>query len=1317
MTNLSGPVFWRSRSILVALAVAAAMVASPTDSRMTAAPSRAATLTDCTGQSDGTACDDGNACTVGETCQAGVCLRPASFAEPAGSPVASGATPRSVVIADVNGDGKLDLVVANYGDGNVSILLGSGSGGFSPASGSPVTVGALPISVAIGDMNGDGKLDLAVANYFSNDVTILLGNGLGGFSPAAGSPVTAGTSPRSIVIGDVNGDGKLDLAVANLSSNNVTILLGNGAGGFGPAAGSPVAVGTQPASIAVGDVNGDGRLDLAVANFGSNNVTILLGNGVGGFGPAAGSPVTVGTGPASVAMGQINGDSTLDLAVANYGSDNATILLGNGAGGFSPAAGSPVTVGTAPLSVAIGDVNADGRLDVAVANATSNNVTILLGNGAGKFRPIAGSPVTVGTTSESAGLGDFNADGKFDIAVANSGSDNVTILLNNTTFAADGATCDDGNACTVGETCHLGNCVAPLALGQPAGSPIAVGATPYAVAVGDVNGDGKLDLAVANYFSNNVMILLGNGSGGFSQAAGSPVAVGSPIYVAIGDMNGNGNLDLAVANINGYVTILLGNGSGGFSQAAGSPVAVGANPNSIAVGDVNGDGKSDLVVANASSNNVTILLGNGSGGFGQAAGSPIAVGTGPFSVAVGDWNGDGRLDLAVANNGDGDVTILLGNGSGGFSQAAGSPVPSGTQPASIAIGDVNGDGKPDLAVANFLSNDVTILLGNGSGGFSQAAGSPVAVGAAPASVVVGDVNGDGKLDVAVANYGSTTVTVLLGNGSGGFIQAVGSPFAAGTRPASVVVGDLNGDGMLDLAAANAGSNNVTVLLGKGCPTAGCFALSLTQPSGSPVAVGNLPDSVAVGDVNGDGKLDIAAAIGNASNVAVLLGNGAGGFSQAAGSPVAVGLAPASVVVGDVNGDGKLDLAVANYLSNNVTILLGNGSGGFSQAAGSPVGVGTGPVSVAFGDVDGDGKLDLAVAKYDDNNVTILLGNGSGGFSQAAGSPVAVGMNPHSAEFGDLYGDGKLDLAAANGGSNSVTILLGNGSGGFSQAAGSPIAVGSEPVSVAVKDANGDGNLDLAVANYNGSNVTILLGNGSGGFSQAAGSPVAAGTEPRSVEFGDLNGDGKLDLAVANLASDNVTILIGNGSGGFSQPAGSPVFMGTLSQPSAVAFGDMNADGRLDLAVANYNAGNVAILLNHTAPASNGTACDDGNACTANDVCGGGACAGVVITAPPETQNLSVAANKTTYSWSAAAFATQYDVLRGSTAALPVGPGGGDEVCFDNLAGSTLADGTVPAPNAGFWYLARGENTCGNGTFGTQGFHGVPGVPRVTATCP
>jgi predicted outer membrane repeat protein len=351
--------------------------------------------------------------------------------------------------------------------------------------------------------------------------------------------------------------------------------------------------------------------------------------------------------------------------------------------------------------------------------------------------------------------------------------------------------------------------------------------------------------------------------------------------------------------------------------------------------------------------------------FTEATGSPVGAGTRPYSVAVGDFNGDGKPDLAVANSGSDNVTILLGDGNGGFTEPAGSPVGTGSTPLSVAVGDFNGDGKPDLAVANSGSGNVTILLGDGSGGFSQPAGSPVGTGTYPISVGMGDFNGDGKLDLAVANEFSDNVTILLGDGSGGFTEAAGSPVSAGSLPGYVTVGDFNGDGKPDLAVANQGSGNVTILLGDG---SGAF----TEAAGSPLSAGLTPRSVAVGDFNGDGKPDLAVPNAISENVTILLGDGSGAFTEAVGSPVRAGSRPVFVAVGDFNGDGKPDLAVADDLSHNVTIFLGDGSGGFSQPAGSPVGAGTQPESVAVGDFNGDGKPDLAVANEFSDNVTILL---------------------------------------------------------------------------------------------------------------------------------------------------------------------------------------------------------------------------------------------------------------------------------------------------------------------------------------------------------
>ncbi len=357
-----------------------------------------------------------------------------------------------------------------------------------------------------------------------------------------------------------------------------------------------------------------------------------------------------------------------------------------------------------------------------------------------------------------------------------------------------------------------------------------------------------------------------------------------------------------------------------------------------------------------------------------------------------------------------------------FANASGSPITGINLPLSVAVGDFNGDSKPDLAIGG--DPGISVLLGNGDGTFNQASGSPISMFSAqqgtdplPAAVVVGDFNNSGKLGIAVADagYAINNVPVLLGNGDGTFTLSTGPGNTNNYSSCSMAAADFNADGNLDLAITN--------------------------------------------DLYG---------------MAILLGYGDGAFNPAAGSPIQTPLGSCFVAVGDFNGDGKLDLAIANSNGNTVTILLGNGDGTFTQALNSPITVGNAPGAIVAGDFNGDGKTDIAVANYADNTVTILLGNGDGTFTAAAGSPISVGTSPDAIAVGDFLGNGELDLAVANSGSNNVTLMLGNGNGTFTQAANSPFAVGNTPVSIAVADFNGDGRLDLVVTDSGDNTVYILL---------------------------------------------------------------------------------------------------------------------------------------------------------------------------------------------------------------------------------------------------
>jgi Ca2+-binding RTX toxin-like protein len=333
--------------------------------------------------------------------------------------------------------------------------------------------------------------------------------------------------------------------------------------------------------------------------------------------------------------------------------------------------------------------------------------------------------------------------------------------------------------------------------------------------------------------------------------------------------------------------------------------------------------------------------------------STFAAGTSPYSVTVGDFNGDGRADLAIVNLGSNSVSVLLGNGSGGFN--AQFTFATGTRPKSVTTADFNGDGKTDLAVANSGSDTVSVLLGNGFGGFSTPLSRPTDT--TPTSVTTADFNGDGKVDLAVANYGSRNVSVLSGNGGGGFRTS--NTFATGARSSSVITADFDGDGDADLAVANYSLNTVSVFFGNSFGGLNGPYISVT---------GVRPSSLATADFNGDGKADLAVANSVSNTVSVLLGNSNGGFNTQ--STFATGFRPFSVTIGDFNGDGNADLAVANSSSNDVSVLLGNGNGSFN--AESTFDTGFRPTSVATGDFNGDGKTDLAIANSYSGNVSILL---------------------------------------------------------------------------------------------------------------------------------------------------------------------------------------------------------------------------------------------------------------------------------------------------------------------------------------------------------
>ena len=434
---------------------------------------------------------------------------------------------------------------------------------------------------------------------------------------------------------------------------------------------------------------------------------------------------------------------------------------------------------------------------------------------------------------------------------------------------------------------------------------------------------------------------------------------------------------------------------------------------------------------------------------------PLGVDLGPWAVATADFNGDGALDLAVVNYLPGTVSVLLGNGDGTFRPT---PIFFGGDngPSSVAVGDFNGDGRPDLVLANFKSTTVSVFLGKGDGTFSM----PLlfSAGTSPAFAAVGDFNGDGKQDLAVANYFSTTVSVLLGKGDGTFGPPVS--FAAGPSPQVVAVGDLNRDGKLDLAVANAGSSTAAVMLGRGDGT--------FQPPQAFDVGGINPTYIAMGDLRGLGTLDLVVATYGcfyyspcpvvSHTISVLLGNGDGTFNP----PLffEAGSGPNSVTVADFNGDGRQDLAVADYgpstqRATTVAVLLGNGDGTFQPPLTFDAGIS--PAFAAASDFNRDSSLDLAVVNYDGATVSVLL--------NATAPSQQVAMPTFSPAAGVYSGPQSVSISDATSGATIHYTTDGSTPTTASPVYGGPITVTQTTTVKAMAAASGMANSAVASATY------------------------------------------------------------------------------------------------------------------------------------------------------------------------------------------------------------------------------------------------------------
>lgn len=662
---------------------------------------------------------------------------------------------RGVAIADVDGDGRLDVIEA--GASLVRIRRGAGDGSLLDPVTWPAGRGTF---VVAGDFNSDGTVDL-VTQGDSLSVGLLPGTGGGAFATPVLHPCPK--APEAAVVARLDGNTTLDLVTANGASRSVSVFLGVGDGTF---ARTDYPVNSYPRAIAVADFDGDDHLDLAVVNYYSGSVSVMANDGAGQFTLLTTVPSVVFAD--EVVAARLNGDGLPDLAVASSWDSSIYVHLATAPGVFAPARVTPVHDVNSGLEAV--DLDADGATDLVTNGYYRNRITTLLGRGDGTFDPPMNFPAP--RAPRWLAVGDLNGGGKPDVVV-------VSTLGSLAVSPGNG----DGSLGGLPE--------------YPAGT------WPTGLVSADVNEDGELDVITADSGPGTVSVLLGAGLGTFGPAV--PHAVGmNPSDVAIGDLNGDTHADLVVANSgpgsqsSSSISVLYGDGTGAFAPQV--TYVVGRWPRAIGVGDLNGDSRPDVAVGGEI---LSVLFGQPGGGL--SARLDFAPPGSADGLAIADATGDGHADVVVTAYLAERIVVYPAFGNGTW----GTPIslPLSNRPEGVAVADVTHDGLPDLVVGN---NGVSVFPGAGGGAYAPrrdyaAAGSRVAVA---------DFDGDGRLDVVLANgWNSNTFTLLTQQPDGSLGERV--DYGAGDNARRAIAADVDRDGLPDLVTSNTEAHSVSVVLNTG----------------------------------------------------------------------------------------------------------------------------------------------------------------------------------------------------------------------------------------------------------------------------------------------------------------------------------------------------------------------------------------------------------------------------------------------------------------------------------------------------------------------
>ncbi len=1086
-------------------------------------------------------------------------------------------------LADIDGDDRVDLLV---GHGNVAggsaVLRGLGDGTFAQPT--EYATGGYSHYVYARDIDNDGARDLLVPSYGNSNIAILYGS-LGPDGKPTGqfsAPQTlpAGANTYDLDIGDIDNDGTLDLVTVNLGDSTATIYRGLGSRQFMRL--PTLALGSAPYGIQLADFNGDGKLDLATATYYGGTVSVYSGQGNGSFVVAQTLPFA---NLYRLQSGDFDGNGLSDLIATTYGPGvfkvwlNSSQTIETTLEVSAPATGS---LG-APFSLVVTARALDGTVDKSFTGTVvfkSSDKHALL-------------PSAYTFTATDQGVKSFT------IVPGTLGKPTYSVVLQGSSSVTDGQVVEVSSSPTL-----FSDSLPSITGGYIQGAMT----TPA-----DYDGDGLLDVAVVDYSQNTLRIFLGQGDGKLVPKTIYSTEGANPFAVENADLNADGFQDIVVTNSgSNSIAVYLGTGSGLFNRPTLINGITGAH--GISLADVDGDQRIDLLVGHATvAGGFAILRGLGDGTFSTA--TEYSAGSYSHYVYARDMDSDGALDLVVPNYGSNSLSIRYGSlGSdnkptGQFSSPQ--TLPAGANSYDVSIGDIDNDGILDMVTVNLGDSTSTIYRGLGNRQFVQL--PTLALGSGPYGIQLSDFNGDGKLDLATASYYGGNVSVYSGRGDGSFVLARSLSIPNAYRLQSA---DFDGNGLSDLIATTYGPGVFRLWLNAAQTTE--TTLEVSAPANGSL---DAPFSMVVTARASDGSVDTGftgtvtfqssdpqatlpasytfTAADHGMKVFEVIPRTAGAQKYSVLKQSNPGIAGSAVVnvltnrirVGDdsqllsagsgdaytsqpvdYDNDGLLDLAISNSIQSTLNIYKGRSDGSFEPRVVYSTG-GSHPAGIGSGDFNGDGYRDIAVANLLSNSIAILMGNATGTF---AAPSLITGLNlPFGIAVADYDEDGLLDIATSHlSSSGGVSVLKGLGNGLF----GTPTfyATGAEAYYVYAADIDDDGILDLVNSNYNSGTVTILYGraNSSGQPIGQFESPVAInlGTNVYDVAVGDVNGDGRLDLATCNLLANTVTTFLNAGSRRFVQASN----VSTGGNTYGIKLADLNGDGRLDLLTSAYTSGQVTL---------------------------------------------------------------------------------------------------------------------------------------------